>query len=324
MIEDKYKRKIDYLRISVTDRCNLRCVYCMPEEGIVAKPSGEILTFEEIIRFAKIAVGMGINKIRLTGGEPLVRKGITKLIASISKIPNIQELSLTTNGMFLAQYAKELKESGIKRINISLDTLKEDKFKAITRNGRLRDVLEGISEAKKRGFFIKLNVVALRGINTDEIDDFVRFGREHNIIVRFIEFMPTGENYFWKSERFISINEIIENLRSLYSFSPAEDIEGNGPACYYRFSENGSVVGFISALSCKFCHKCNRLRFTSDGFLLSCLAFDFGVSIKDALRNNYDADKIISLIKEAVYLKPKEHIMLEGNLSGCGMSEVGG
>lgn len=324
MLIDNYNRTIDYLRISITDRCNLRCVYCMPEDGIVQKAPWDILTFEEVASFVRIAVSMGIDKIRLTGGEPLIRKELPRLIKILSGIPKLKDLSLTTNGILLAKHAKELKESGLKRINISLDTLSENKFKFITRNGRLSDVLEGINEAKRLGFLIKLNVVVMRGINTDEVVDFIRLGMEHNIIVRFVEFMPTEENDYWNLERYISINEIREKMSFLGSLMPVNDVKGNGPARYFHFKRNSSIVGFISALSCKFCYRCNRLRLTSDGILLSCMACGYGVNIKDALRENYNPDGIVSLIKEAVYLKPKEHEMESGNLSGCSMSEMGG
>jgi cyclic pyranopterin phosphate synthase len=267
---------------------------------------------------------LGVSKIRVTGGEPLVRKDIVKLVASLSKIPHLDDLSLTTNGILLSKYAKELKESGLKRINVSLDTLNDAKFKTITRGGELCEVLRGIDEAKRLGFFVKLNVVAMRGINTDEILDFVRFGIEEDIIVRFIEFMPKGEKEFWSSQRYISAQEIIKTINPADSLVPVEGIRGNGPARYFRIKGSDSVIGFISALSCKFCAQCNRIRLTADGFLLSCLAYNYGINLKDILRNDNDPEYIVEVIKKVVYLKPKEHTMGSSNIYGYNMSEVGG
>lgn len=321
---DEFNREINYLRISVTDRCNLRCAYCMPQSGLTYKEPREILTFEEINFVVEQVVSLGVNKVRITGGEPLVRKDIVRFIGSLSGVSRIDDLSLTTNGVLLAKYAKELKEAGLKRINVSLDTLDDDKFRSITRGGALCEVLEGIDEARRLGFIIKLNVVAMQGINTDEISDFVRFGMDKDIIVRFIEFMPKGEKEFWNPEKYIPIEQIKRIINLWGSLVPVEGVIGNGPACYFRIKGSACIIGFIPALSCKFCAQCNRIRLTADGFLLSCLAYNYGVNLKDALRNNSNPEEIVRLIKEAIRLKPKEHVMGLSSLYGYSMSEVGG
>lgn len=323
---DQYNRKIDYLRVSVTDRCNLRCMYCMSMQGVSYKEPAEILTFEEIYDVVSAAVSLGIDKIRVTGGEPLVRKDIVKLIQSLSKIPGISDLSLTTNGVFLERYAKNLKDAGLGRINISLDTLDEKKFLYITRGqAQLSDVLNGIDKAKELGFFVKLNVVAMQGINTEEIPDFMRFGIAKGLIVRFIEFMPLGDRDFWKKDSYICMDEIIKIAGSTAKLEPVEGIRGNGPAKYFHLVKSGLVVGFIPALSCKFCNKCNRLRLTADGFLVPCLASNNRLDLKSFLRNRHTFKEIPSLIKKAVYFKPKEHAMGSADLSAeCIMSKIGG
>lgn len=325
MLLDKFARKIDYLRISVTDRCNLRCVYCMPECGIEEKSPADILTYEEIGIIVNSAVSLGINKIRITGGEPLVRKDIIKLVASLAEIQGIKDLSLTTNGVLLERYALQLKNAGLQRINISLDTLDDAKFSTITRTGAFfPDVLRGIDAAKNAGLAVKLNVVLMEGINTEEVLNFVRFGRENALLVRFIEFMPTLDNQERNKFMYVPSDEISQLISSRYPLEPITGVFGNGPARYFRLKESGNIIGFISALSCKFCRQCNRLRLTSDGFLLSCLAHTYGVDLKNRLRAGASREEILKLIKEAVSLKPKEHVMELNKISGCMMSQVGG
>jgi len=268
MLRDRYGRKIDYLRISVTDRCNLRCVYCMPESGVIPKNPRELLSFEEIEEVARAAISLGINKIRITGGEPLVRRDLVSLIGNLS----ISDLSITTNGTFLEDYAQGLKEAGLHRVNISLDTLKEEKYEFITRSGRLPEALRGIEIALQVGLSpVKINVVVMRGINDDEIVDFVKLSYDKPVSVRFIEFMPFGRNLFWGEERFIPMSEVKARCQSFAELLPTNGLPGSGPARYYRIKGGRGTMGFISPLSSPFCSRCNRLRLTSEGKLRPCL-----------------------------------------------------
>lgn len=324
-LTDKYGRKIDYLRISVTDRCNLRCIYCMPNYDIVHKPHNEILTFEEIEKIVKVAGSLGVNKIRITGGEPLVRKGICDLISILSNIKDIVDLSITTNGIFLNNLASHLKECGLKRINISLDTLNKDKYRFITKTGNLQDVLKGMEKAQEIGFFVKINVVVIKNLNDDEILDFVEFGRKKNICVRFIEFMPTNSFLLWGAESIISTGDIKKYCEKFFNLKKTE-LLGSGPAEYYKINGTNCVVGFISPISSKFCSSCNRLRLTSDGKLKVCLYNNSEIDLKKHLREGISEDKISELIKKCVLNKPSEHqIKLKENMhSYYAMSQMGG
>lgn len=307
MLIDTYKRKIDYLRISVTDRCNLRCIYCMPECGILQRAPSEMLTFEEITRIAKLGIGLGINKIKITGGEPLVRKDLPKLLHSLSSLAGLKDLSLTTNGILLQKYIRELKETGLRRMNISIDTLDERKFRYITRFGKLEDVLKGIDAALRHNFLIKLNVVILKGLNDSEILSFARFAQSRQIIVRFIELMPMVNNSVLSQDLYMPCGQIQDRLSALGVLKPIllEGL-GNGPAEYYRIEEASLIVGFISPISCKFCFACNRLRLTADGLLMPCLGSKSGLDLKKPLRNNAE-EKALNLLKRAIFLKPEGH-----------------
>lgn len=323
MLKDSYARIIDYLRISVTDRCNLRCRYCMPACGIIHQPHQELLSFEEIIEIVNLVVQLGIDKIRLTGGEPLVRKELVNLISSLSKIDSLKDISLTTNGILLKEYALGLKKAGLKRVNISLDSLRSDRYRWITRGGNLEDVLKGISEALKVGFSpLKINVLLLE-INKDEIPDFLRLTIENPLHVRFLEFMPVnpaplkrcGVNPLYKMGNFISAHLVMEIARHFYTVEEARiypasidrcGVYGNGPARVYKFKNSWGTFGIISPISDKFCFRCNRLRLTCDGFLKACLHADLKVNLRDALRKR-DKEGLIGLIKSAVYMKPREH-----------------
>lgn len=308
MLFDRYGRKIDYLRISVTDRCNLRCRYCLPEEGIDLKPHEDILSFEEMSRIARACVVLGINKVRLTGGEPLVRKDLVQLIERLSLIEGLEDLSLTTNGLLLADYARQLKDAGLKRINLSLDSLDGERFRFISRGGKLKKILSGIDIAIESGFRpLKINTVVIKGFNDDEIARFVEFARRKSLIVRFIEFMPTENGLFWDKDKFVSINEIKKFCQDNFELEPISDVKGSGPAGYYRLSNTEAIIGFIAPLSEKFCANCNRLRLTADGQLKLCLHQDMSVDLKTPLREGKDVSKIIELIRQAVLLKPKEH-----------------
>lgn len=323
MFLDAYNRKIDYLRISVTDRCNLRCIYCMPESGILQKPPSEILTFEEIVMMVKLAVDLGIDKIKITGGEPLLRRNLPRLLLLLFSVSGLRDISLTTNGVLLARYAKELKETGLRKINISIDTLRQDKFERITRFGCLGQVLEGIEAAKDLGFLVKLNVVILRGTNDDEILDFARFAREKNVVLRFIELMPMAHGLKTSRELFVSCGEIMENLGSMGTLSPVNTDLGNGPARYYKLGGTSPVVGFISPISRKFCFDCNRLRLTADGMLMPCLNSSLALDVKSHLRRNEEGE-VLALLKKAACLKPEGHNFAFASCGESLMSQIGG
>jgi len=324
---DSFRRRINYLRISVTDRCNLRCVYCMPPEGVSWIPHGEILSYEEISAIVQVAAGMGINKVRLTGGEPLLRAELPKLIEMLSQIKGIEEISLTTNGTLLKRYAIELKQAGLKRVNISLDTLKSDRFRYITRCGELRDALDGIDAAMDADLQpIKINMVVMRGINDDEVLDFARMSYNQGWNVRFIEVMP-----FTEMAESVPSSELRQRIMSLGPLLKAEScqlsvISSDGPARYYRLPGARGTIGFISPISEPFCSDCNRLRLTSNGRLCPCLLSDDGVDLKQPLRSNASPEEIKRLILKVVASKPEHH-----RLSGDGaismkrkMSQTGG
>lgn len=324
MLIDKYNRKIDYLRISVTDRCNLRCIYCMPECGIIHKPQEELLSFEELIEIVKAGVELGIDKIRLTGGEPLVRKDIVNLISSLDKIESIKDISLTTNGVLLREYALELKKAGLRRLNVSLDSLRQDRYKFITRQGRLNDVLEGIRKSWEVGLTpLKINCLLLDDINKDEIADFLRLTFENPVCVRFLEFMPIQS--FYKIESFVC-GQMVMDIAQRFGKIEESKILGSGPAKVYKFKNALGSFGIISPLSDKFCSNCSRLRLTSDGFLKACLHSDLNANLRQPLRNGADRDTLRQLIKLAVDMKPKEH-SLDKNITASSefsMCQIGG
>lgn len=287
---DNFGRKIDYLRISVTDRCNLRCVYCMPETGIAAKPHAEILSFEEIYTIVNIAAGLGIHKVRITGGEPLVRKDLVSLIGKLRPIKNLKEICLTTNGIYLSENACSLKHAGLDRINISLDSLNSERFKKITRGGDLEEVFKGIETALSAGFSsLKINVVLMKGVNDGEIVDFINLAKRRPLHIRFIEHMPTSLD-------FSDTNLFLSCQKAKYILS---SMSGKG-----NFT---GTIGFISPISEPFCNSCNKLRLTADGWLRSCLHSSRGVNLKNAIRKGADKDTLARLIKEAVCLKPESH-----------------
>ena len=331
---DNLGREISYLRVSITDRCNYRCIYCKPEEQFEFIPHEEILRYEEIVEIIEEAVNLGVTKIRITGGEPLARKGVVDFIKKLREIKKLEDISLTTNGFFLSEYAEKLKDAGLDRINISLDSLQEEKYKTITRGGSLEKALKGIDSALKAGLLpIKINTVLIRGINDDEVEDFVRLALERPLNIRFIEFMPSGEelkdNY---RDKFISVLEIKESLAEKYSFRPIDINLGNGPAKYYQIKGGQGTIGFITALSQHFCEICNRIRLTSEGKLRPCLFSNMEVDIKQAIRNAKTDDKIIrskiirNNIGEAVSIKPEGHKLNEkfSNRDSFKMSKIGG
>jgi cyclic pyranopterin phosphate synthase len=322
-ILDSFGRSINYFRISVTDRCNLRCIYCMPLEGVPQMPHSEILSYEEVQTVARAAAELGFNRIRLTGGEPLVRAELPKLIKMLSQIEGIQELSLTTNGTLLRKYALELKQAGLSRVNVSLDTLKADKFQYITRLGKFKDVLDGIAAAKETGFDpLKINTVVMRGINDNEILDFARMTCEEGWHVRFIEFMP-----FKGVAEFVPSVELQQHISSLGKLEPCASVTGNGPAMYYRLAGAKGTIGFISPLTeLPFCSRCNRMRLTPDGRLRPCLLGEDEIDLKMPLRNNASIEELKHLILKAVASKPEHHQLEGGNvrLVKRKMSQIGG
>ena len=306
-LKDNFLRVIDYLRLSITDRCNLRCVYCMPPEGIVPSKHKEILTYEEIIRIVKIGAGLGVRKVRLTGGEPLTRKNITFLVSSIKKIRGIEDLSMTTNGVLLEKYARELSDAGLDRVNVSLDSYNPARYREITRGGSLDAVLRGIAAAEKAGLCpIKINMVPMRGINDDEVKDFARLTLNSDYQMRFIEFMPAGDNEYWSADRYISTEQLKAEIETIAPLTPVR-VRKNGPSKYFRLDGAKGVVGFISAITHHFCEDCNRLRLTSDGKLRPCLFSETEIDLKTALRSGEPDSEIERLLRLAIQVKPEGH-----------------
>lgn len=315
-MKDSFNREIDYLRISVTDLCNLRCVYCMPIKGVDKISHTQILTPERIKEIVEASAKLGIKKVRITGGEPLVRKGIIEIIKLIKSIPDIKEICLTTNGVLLKEMAKDLYDAGVDRLNISLDTLNEEKYHRITRVGELNKVIEGIEEANKVGFKnTKINCVLIGGFNDDEIIDFEKFASKHGLIVRFIELMPIGEGLKMGNQSFIS-NDVILNRISNLELVKQDDI-----CSYYQVKGHKGIIGLISPLSHMFCDKCSRLRLTSDGKLKPCLHSSLEIDT-----NGYSGLELEEIIKQAILKKPKQHSLNEEGKSSSlrGMSKIGG
>ncbi len=325
-LSDSFRRPINYLRISVTDRCNLRCIYCMPSDGVSLISHGDILTYEEIYAVALAAAELGINKVRLTGGEPLVRSGLPKLIQMLAHIDTINDISLTTNGLLLSRYAAEVKQAGLQRVNVSLDTLKQDKFEFITRrHNNLSDVLEGIEAAKSVGLNpVKINMVVMAGINDDELLDFATKTIDEGWHVRFIELMlPVGVST--SASQLVSVSNMRKHLRLLGELEPCLPNVGNGPAKYFRFPQARGTIGFITPVSEHFCFGCNRLRLTSDGKLRPCLLAEDEIDLRQPLRSGISSNGLKQLIEEAVARKPLHHRLDEGYMpKDRPFSQVGG
>jgi cyclic pyranopterin phosphate synthase len=312
-LSDSFQRPINYLRISVTDRCNLRCVYCMPEAGVDLMSHYDILSYEEIYTVVKAAAELGINKVRLTGGEPLVRAGISDLVSLISSIDTIDDIALTTNGILLAQYAAELKEAGLNRVNISLDTLKPDRFRQITRCGTLEGTLEGIEAAFSADLTpVKINMVVMAGINDDELTDFAAKTVKNGWNVRFIELMPSSANELVAS-KLVSVSEMKKRIETMGKLEPSQVEAGNGPAKYFCLPGAKGTVGFISPVTEHFCIKCNRLRLTADGKLRPCLLNNDEIDLKEPLRSGAPIEELKKLISKAIASKPKGHHLADGS-----------
>lgn len=324
---DHYNRRINYLRVSVTDRCNLRCIYCLPVKDLRLLNQTHILSYEEILRVIEAAAEAGIDKVRLTGGEPLVRRNFMHLVSSVCRISGIEDVSITTNGVLLKEKAQELFDCGVRRINVSLDTLDSAKYAEITGRDFFDAVREGLKEAEAVGFSpIKINVVAIRGVNDDELARFADLSVKKAYHVRFIEYMPIGHDSHWTAKKYISSDEIRSGLESFGPLHKVTRSTYDGPAQRYRFESAKGEIGFISALSHRFCPSCNRLRLTADGKLRPCLMSDDEVDIKTPLRKGCSNDDLKELFQEAINRKPKRYRaeILEKAEALRPMSAIGG
>jgi len=328
---DKFDREINYLRVSITDRCNLHCSYCRPKEGISLKGHDDILRYEEIIRVVSMAVKLGLIKVRITGGEPLVRRGFIEFIAELKKINGLQDISLTTNGILLEEYAQGIFDAGIHRINISLDSLDKEKYFQITNGGNLEAVLRGIAKAEEIGFSpIKINAVAIKGFNDDEVLAFAKLAVDKPFQVRFIELMPMGQSNRDHGEHYLPVNQLIQKISSKYELEQlnVKKSKSAGPATIFRIKGGRGEVGFINPVSSHFCSTCNRLRLTADGRLRACLLKEEEIDLKKALSENCSDAALERLIREAILLKPKHHDLdcSDRHLKKChrDMSEIGG
>lgn len=329
MFIDPFGRAVTYLRISLTDRCNLRCVYCMPRQGLQWQPRVDQLSVEEIARVVETAAQGGVKRIRLTGGEPLVHPHIVEIVRRIASIQNIEEVSLTTNAMLLERLAQPLASAGLKRVNISLDSLDRDKFRRITRGGEIDRVWRGIAAAERSHLApLKLNTVIVRGLNADELPALTRLTIENDWHVRFIELMPIGNAQDWgegfpaPDERYVPVQEMRSQL-SMFNLQPENAPIGNGPARTFRIPGAPGTVGFISPLGEHFCQNCNRLRLTSDGKLRSCLVVPNEVSLRGALQSGKPLEEFF---RQAITQKPEHHNMLAATPADSqrGMSQIGG
>jgi len=326
---DSFGRQHDYLRISITDRCNLRCIYCMGPEGIKLLDRQDILTYEEIIQIVRTLAPWGIKKLRITGGEPLVRKGVENLLGSLSQIPGIEDISLTTNGVLLEPMLDKLMDNGLKRVNISIDSLRPDIYKKITRLGNLDDVLRGVSASLRRGLEpVKINVVLMVGVNDGEINDFLKLTLDHPIHVRFIEYMPLDSHDVMWSRRYLPLEAVKEKAASLgYRLDPVEGIIGNGTAETWRIQGAKGTIGFIHPVSSHFCATCTRLRLTADGKLKPCLYWQEEFNVRKVLDNPL---ALRNMIKLALAKKHEKHSMTNNNKlftvkeSVRSMAQIGG
>lgn len=305
-MKDQYGRQINYMRVSVTDRCNLRCIYCMPEEGIKQVSHQDILTYDEIVQIVNAAAAVGITRIKLTGGEPLVRKNLAGLVEALRAVPGIEEVTVTTNGVLLKEQIGKLAKAGISAVNISVDSLDPDMYASIARKDALAAVLEGMEAAVScPGLKVKINCVPLKGLNEEEWVRLAQIARERPIDVRFIEMMPMGLGRDFQGS---SQKEVVERLRE--TFGPEQYLDGNfgnGPATYVHFNGFAGKIGFISALSHKFCSECNRIRMTAEGFLKPCLQYASGEDLREMIRNGASEEELIRAINRTIYYKPACH-----------------
>ena len=326
-MQDGFGRRIEYLRVSVTDKCNLRCVYCMPEEGLPWLKRADLLSYEEIAEVVRIMAGMGLRRVRLTGGEPLVRRDLPRLVRLLRAIPGIDDLALSTNAVLLAPLAEELRDAGVDRVNVSLDSLRPERIDGIARRpGSAEAIFAGLDAAERAGFApIKVNTVVMRGRNDDEVADFAAITRERPWHVRFIEVMPTGDNLGVSQEEYVSAEEILERVAEIGDLRPVAGPAGNGPARYHAFPGAPGTVGVITPMSHNYCGTCNRMRLTADGQLRPCLFGDIQTNLRDPLRRG---DPVEPLVRETLRIKPERHWLVRGSAAGSGglraLSEVGG
>jgi GTP 3',8-cyclase len=326
-MSDGFGRRIEYLRISVTDKCNLRCVYCMPEDGLPWLGRSEILSYEEICEIVRVMAGMGLSRVRLTGGEPLVRRDLHRLVADLRRIDGISEISLSTNAVLLREQAETLRLAGVDRVNVSLDSLRPERIDAISRRpGSARAVLDGLAAAEEVGFApIKVNVVVLRGRNDDELADFARITAERPWHIRFIEVMPVGENLGISMDEYVPALEMLQRLRGIGALEPVPGPPGNGPATYFRFPGAAGTVGVITPMSHNYCDRCNRMRLTANGRLRPCLFGDIETDLRTPLRAG---DNLEPHIRHTLAIKPERHHLVQGSAIGSGgllaLSQVGG
>ncbi len=323
---DPLGRKVDYLRISITDRCNERCVYCLPEAFSDWKDRSEILSYEEILRVVRVATELGFRKFRITGGEPLVRRGVVDLIRKMSSIPGVQSLSMTTNGTRLAPLAKELRDAGLQSLNISLDALNPEIYRSIT-HGELEPVLEGIRAALQAGFErVKLNMVLIRSVNESEIWPLIHFASEHRVTLRFIELMPVSLTEMLSEENFLPVGEVMKQIATRDTLVPLEEVFlGHGPARYFRLKNMGATLGFIGAITnLHFCDACNKIRLTADGKLRPCLGNHGEMDLKSALREVGTPEAVTAVFRRALAEKPPEHVFREHYQPDRIMTAIGG
>jgi GTP 3',8-cyclase len=326
-LADTFNRRISYLRVSVTDRCNLRCVYCMPEAGLPWIEKSDVLSYEEIARIVRAATGIGVTSIRLTGGEPLIRRDLDRLVGMIAAIPGIDDIALSTNGLLLAAQARGLRDAGLTRANISLDTLREDRFFQIARRPGLDRVLAGIEAAFAVGLApIKLNCVVMRGQNDDEVVAFAELSRKWAVAVRFIEMMPVAENVGIQGDAYVGATEILDRIRAVGDLQPVDGPPGNGPARYYAFPGAPGSVGVISPLSHDYCDTCNRVRLSADGRLKLCLFGDHFIDLRTPLRDGAGDEALQAIFRGSMYVKPERHHLDIGQTASAmrALSEIGG
>lgn len=312
-MNDIYQRKINYIRVSVTDRCNLRCIYCKPARGFHQLARAQILTYEEILHLVQLAISCGLSKVRLTGGDPLVRRDIVKLVGSIARLNGLKDLSLTTNGVLLDHMAYDLYQAGLRRINISLDSLKSEKYRYITGRDGLDSVLRGVDRAQKVGFSpVKINMVVMKGINDNEILDLAKLSLDNPYHIRFIEFMPIGNSQLWRKKRYLTCFKMKKIITAYNPLIPTS-IDGphhslkNGPAQMFEFKNAPGKIGFISPISNHFCTSCNRIRLTAAGKIRNCLFSDKEIDIRNALRSGKSDEELRQLLIKGIKTKPKEH-----------------
>lgn len=324
---DGFGRRIEYLRISVTDKCNLRCVYCMPLEGLPWLKRDELLTYEEIVRIIATMAPLGLRRVRFTGGEPLVRRDLPDLVRMVASVPGIEDLALSTNAVLLAEHAEALRDAGLTRVNVSLDSLSPERVDAIARRpGSYPRIMAGLDAAERMGFTpLKINVVLMGGRNDDEIADFAALTRERPWHVRFIEVMPTGSNLDLSRDHFVSCDEALARLRLLGDLEPAAGPTGNGPARYFRYAGAPGTVGVITPMSHNFCDRCNRMRLTADGQLRPCLFGDLQTDLRGPLRRG---ESLEPHIRHTLRVKPERHHLVQGSDAGSGglvaLSQTGG